>query len=649
MRTQEMEAYSMALSLGQKYYKNAMNRGESPYPPVLDEILDYTDVAGQVDLGLVQIPTERIVGTKTRARSHALAGNFMPLMPMETEFAAKWMTLFGYHTGAEGIRDPIKCYEYLGRFYVEEGNKRASILKAVNSAAIPGRVIRVVPRYTEAPERRVYYEFMWFYNLTRLYEVEMRRWGDYARLLSALGCPPDREWTPEERKRFSAAFVRFRGVFEAQKYPELDVTPGEGLLVWLQMFSMEQIRAFSQEELEKAMAAVWPDIAMGKLPDTMELIGAPQPQREENRSFLNRLLGLGRTECLKVAFLFDKDPAQSTWAAQHAKGSAYLSERLGNRVEIRSYIARDEDCAAALDQALTEGAQVVFATRTEMIDDCRRAAVLHPEVKYLTCGFSQPYAGVRSYFCRVYETKFLSGAVAGVLCKEPEVGYLAYHPIAGVPAEINAFALGLRMTNPEAKVRVSWACVPGDPMEELRRRDIRIISNRLAPLPDGSWEYVSGTWRWEGEQALPVTDVQWNWGKMYEQILLSIFSGVWSGPSPGKAVNYWWGLDSGAVEFRLSEELPAGVRFLAEQLRSDLVSHSLNPFRCCIRDQNGVLRNDGTKDLGLEELIGMDWFCDNVIGSIPPYTALHPRAQRTARLLGLYRDPLPPETMESSE
>ena len=40
----------------------------------------------------------------------------MPLMGINTEFANKWMSLYRAHVN-EGIRDPIKVYEYLNRFF----------------------------------------------------------------------------------------------------------------------------------------------------------------------------------------------------------------------------------------------------------------------------------------------------------------------------------------------------------------------------------------------------------------------------------------------------------------------------------------------------------------------------------------------------
>ena len=39
----------------------------------------------------------------------------------------------------------------------------------------------------------------------------------------------------------------------------------------------------------------------------------------------------------------------------------------------------------------------------------------------------------------------------------------------------------------------------------------------------------------------------------------------------------------------------------------------------------------------------MDWLCENVIGRIPGFDDLLPMSQNMVRLLGIYRDSIPPE------
>ena len=98
-RQEATDQYLKALKSGQRYRKDCVVRGRYPYPQVLDDILDDSMVAGQMDLGLVEIPSEQIVGTKAQGRKPAFAANFMPLLPINSEFGAKWVSLCMAHLG----------------------------------------------------------------------------------------------------------------------------------------------------------------------------------------------------------------------------------------------------------------------------------------------------------------------------------------------------------------------------------------------------------------------------------------------------------------------------------------------------------------------------------------------------------------------
>ena len=82
-----MEDYKNALKAGQRAYRACVARGQPPYLAVLDDILVNVNIVAQESLGLVEIPAESIVGTKTSGRHTAFASNFMPLLEADTEFA----------------------------------------------------------------------------------------------------------------------------------------------------------------------------------------------------------------------------------------------------------------------------------------------------------------------------------------------------------------------------------------------------------------------------------------------------------------------------------------------------------------------------------------------------------------------------------
>ena len=645
MYSQEaVEQYKRAQKAAQRYYKTAIARGEYPYPQVLDEILNESMIAGRVDLGLVEIPTELIVGTRAAGRRAAFAGNFMPLLPHNTEFGIKWISLCEAHLGDEGIREPIQCYEYLGRFYVEEGNKRVSVLKSYDAPTVPGRITRLIPVWSEEIAVQVYYEFLKFYDLSRVYQVHFSRLGSYAKLQAALGFEADHVWTEEERAAFLSAYHRFRGLYvERCRAEGLGLSTGGALLMWLQVYTMQDLHDMTETELEHALAAVWQDIRFIAEDRPSTLLTVPE---EAEKGVLGKLLAGLRTVHINVAFIHGVSPQRSSWVRGHDLGREYLEQVLEGRVSTRAYVAgRDPD--AVVEQAISEGAELVIATAPTLMSACRKASVLHPGVKFLTCALSLPVAGVRTYYSRIYEAKFITGAIVGAITDDARVGYVGRYPILGTPAAINAFALGVRMTNPNAKVVLRWSCLPGNPAADLICSGIRVISNRESASQEAdSPAFQAGTYQiMEDGTAAPLASPCWNWGKLYEKIVLSILDGSWQAQTdrPEIAVSYWWGMNSGVIDLQLSERLPAGVYQLGRILQHDLMNGALDPFRCRIVDQNGVVRNAGDRRFSPDEIMCMDWLCDNVEGHIPHYDEVLPMSQGVTRLLGVFRDEIPPE------
>ena len=153
-RQEAREEYIQALRLGQREQKTLAAAGKNPYPEVLDEILKDAKAQTVHDVGLLEIPIDRVVGIRSAGRTHAFTASFRPLFNLDTEFAAKWINLCEAHLGDEGIREPIIALEYMGKFYVQEGNKRASVLKSYGAARIPAMVTQEPKPHREQREAK---------------------------------------------------------------------------------------------------------------------------------------------------------------------------------------------------------------------------------------------------------------------------------------------------------------------------------------------------------------------------------------------------------------------------------------------------------------------------------------------------------------
>ena len=300
---------------------------------------------------------------------------------------------------------------------------------------------------------------------------------------------------------------------------------------------------------------------------------------------------------------------------------------------------------SAICEAVEGGAELIFTTSVSLIDATLRVAVKYPKVRFMNCSIDQPYVNVKAYYCRVYEGKFITGAIAGAMSQTGRIGYVGSYPILGVPASINAFALGAALTNPEARIDLRWHCLPGNYMGEFQRQSIQIVSDRdfISEQPDGA----QGLARLEPDgELVQLASPSWHWGEFYVRIVREMLRDPKTIPlaeDSSRAINYWWGMNSGVVDLRFSPDLPEGVRSLAEILRQGIRAGTIHPFQRLIRDQAGQVINDGSRDLTMEEILKMNWLCDRIDGRLPAFDELLDVAKPTVRRLGVDRENIPPE------
>ena len=637
------DEYNLALRNGQKEYRELLAAGKETNPLVLEDILPEVDSLAIKDIGLVEIPAQRIVGTKSAGRITAFTPTFRPLLKPDSEFATKWVYLCVAHLGDVGIREPIVCYEYLGNFYVQEGNKRVSVLRNFGAARIPGIVKRVIPAQSDDPRIKAYFEFLEFYKNSKLYTVQFRRPGEYAKLLAYLEMEPDHVWTEDERRTFNAYYSYFLDALETLHRKD-DTLPEEALLLWLHIHSYQELGSMSAMELKRSLVAIWPDVVA--VNRETEVAVETELATESKSGILTRIIS-STPDHINVAFVHQLDLETSGWVQGHERGREYIEDIFGDKITVRSYFGANHaaEAEAVLEQAVADGADVIFTTAPKLIRASLKWALKYPKVSFFNCSVDQPYSSVTTYYGRIFEAKFISGAIAGAMAQNDRIGYMGSNPILGVPASINAFALGAQMTNPRAQIELRWSCCAGDHQTDFFNDGIRVMSNRDVPTQDRMYlDFCSyGTYLMDDQQNLvPLASPVWLWGKFYETVIRSMLAGTRKDDKADpKAVNYWLGMDSGVIDIELGDRLPAGVRMLAEILQKDMRTRSLHPFLRKVVAQDGTLKNDGSRRFTPDELLRMDYLVDNVVGSIPTYEEVLPESQSIVRKLGIFRDSIP--------
>ncbi len=181
---------------------------------------------------------------------------------------------------------------------------------------------------------------------------------------------------------------------------------------------------------------------------------------------------------IKVGIIYIGDENEG-YTAAHMAGIDAMKSALGlsdDQVIAKTNIAEDENCYDAAVDLADQGCSIVFANSFGHEDYILRAAAEYPEVQFAhATGYqatSSGLANMHNYFTAVYESRYVSGVVAGMKLNEmisdgkitedaAKVGYVGAYPYAEVISGFTSFFLGVRSVCPSATMEVqytsSWA------------------------------------------------------------------------------------------------------------------------------------------------------------------------------------------------
>ncbi len=183
-------------------------------------------------------------------------------------------------------------------------------------------------------------------------------------------------------------------------------------------------------------------------------------------------------EDLKVGFIYVGDENEG-YTAAHYEGAMKMKENLGlsdDQIIIKWTIPEDETCYDAAVDLADQGCNIVFANSFGHESYMLQAAAEFPDVEFChATGFQAASSGLpnmHNYFTSVYESRYVSGVVAGMKLNQmieegtitedtAKMGYVGAYPYAEVISGYTAFFLGARSVCPSVTMEVtytnSWA------------------------------------------------------------------------------------------------------------------------------------------------------------------------------------------------
>ena len=266
-RISDMEDYGMFYNEARDLYTKANARARKtvndfcklsadPYLNAMENTLDEGSIAERVDLGILEIPVRQIVGSVSDSDEVLYTYDFMPLAEDASEFADSWCQMYQAYLSIRGLTDPIECVEYMGKFYVVDGKKRVSVLKAHGEIRVNAHVVRLVPVPSEDAQVKQYFDFLNIFSKTKLYQVALSNWEDFPKLQRAMGLAEDQVWNDSDRFHYMFTYISVERAYLALLGAYASVTAADVFVKLLEKHSFSQIRAMLPWDLEKEIADI---------------------------------------------------------------------------------------------------------------------------------------------------------------------------------------------------------------------------------------------------------------------------------------------------------------------------------------------------------------------------------------------------------
>ena len=626
-----MDHYSRARREGLRVYQAAIQANADPYLPVLEEKVPNLSSLSRLSLGIMPIPLDRVIGSVSRGRSYAFAEGFLPILEAGSEFASKWENLCE-SVEQYGVNQPVTVLEYMGDYYAIEGNKRISVMKHLNARDIEADVTRVYPPLSDDPEIVSYYEYCDFTKETGLYALFCSRPGSYRKLVSLPGIRAGKKWTEDEILSLRKQYHYFAENYLTVMKGKSSLRCGDAFLTYLTAFGWQDVRDDDMAKTAERIRLMSKEFELrdGRVNLVME--------QEQPAAPVPLLSALFRPSKIKAAFLFNRSIEDSAWNYWHNLGRLEAEEKLGDKLETTACIVPSRsECEEEISRLIRDGYTAIFATAPVMLNSAVEPALEHPDVRFLCCSLLSNYTNIRTYYIRFYEAKFLLGLAAGILSDNGKIGYIADFPIYGAPAAANAFALGARMVNPQAKVYLNWFSASWFNAETpFEDPEIRVICNRDITAPNHEARDYGLYLRENGEIINMATLVP-RWGLFYRMMLERILNGTFNqSESRDNVTNYWWGLGSSILDVAFSSRFDPYAARTIHHFREQIRDGSFSPFEGELRDQDGILRCDADRRLTPAEILCMDYLADNIVGTLPSTDELIESARPLVRLQGIH-------------
>jgi simple sugar transport system substrate-binding protein len=351
---------------------------------------------------------------------------------------------------------------------------------------------------------------------------------------------------------------------------------------------------------------------------------------------------------IKVGFVYIGDIGDFGWTYAHEAGRIQLKNTLKNIETIyREDVSPENFTDVVKDLIEKEKCKVIVSTSYSFDSYVINIADLYPDIYFLSCSGATIKKNLIPYFVDLHQIYYLNGLIAGGLSKTGKVGYIGGYKIPELIRHINAFTIGLKEVNPEAKVFAYWLnswYIPEKTSNIAQKMidqgiDIIAYTEDSSSVPTTCQKYYEKTGKkvYTFSHYSPmdrfgpdviVSGQIVNWGMIY----INIFSKILSGKIEPK-LHYWFANSNAAIlgknySLMISDEAIAILKnkkvkinskilnlydYIIErynQMKDPLVS--FDPFTGPLYSNKNELKILNKERAGLNDLLTMDWLVSSI-------------------------------------
>jgi simple sugar transport system substrate-binding protein len=356
---------------------------------------------------------------------------------------------------------------------------------------------------------------------------------------------------------------------------------------------------------------------------------------------------------LKAGFVYVGPVGDYGWTNAHDVGRKYAVSKLPWLDTVYVESVPEGDSSRIIDRLVQEEkCDVVLTTSFGYMDDTVKAGARYPNTLFLHCSGFKNAKNVGTYFAELYQMYYLDGIMAGALTKSGKIGYVGAFPTPEVVRHIDAYALGVKVSNPKAKVQVRWIFAWYDPAKAKEAAEALVADgvDCLAFTEDSpsvievgqdhtkkgkqiySFSHYSPMEKFGPDSVVSGQLV--DWGVMYVKMFQDIHDGKFSnedlwwmakekaamlGGAVGEPVNpkFVDALKKVTVETKDLGKLSAYDLVMKRYEQMQQGRETFDAFAGPIKDNKGNEKIPAGQIGTKQQLLSIDYYVDNIVGDVP--------------------------------